>query len=186
MVLTRSNVRLFHFEADHHETHVPTFRRQAQAHARFPRPDEERGWPESTFRTAREGPRPARALIGRRAAAMLRGSRRYRLTGTGAFDTIFRTGRRREGEYLQMICVAAEREYGRIGIVIGKKALPLAVDRNRVRRMLRVCVRDARPGIDRYDLVVRLKKGAPRTEFRSIATEAARLLAAVAPTPQTP
>jgi len=117
---------------------------------------------------------------------MLRGSRRYRLTGTGAFDTIFRTGRRREGEYLQMICVAAEREYGRIGIVIGKKALPLAVDRNRVRRMLRVCVRDARPGIDRYDLVVRLKKGAPRTEFRSIATEAARLLAAIAPTPQTP
>jgi len=186
MVLTRSNVRLFHFEADHHETHVPTFRRQAQAHARFSRPDEERGWPQSSFGTAREGPSPARSLIDRRAAAMLRGSRRYRLTGTGAFDTVFRTGRRREGEFLQMICVAAAREYGRIGIVIGKKALPRAVDRNRMRRMLRVCVRNARPGIDGYDLVVRLKKGAPRTKFRSIATEAVRLLAAIAPAPSSP
>jgi ribonuclease P protein component len=114
---------------------------------------------------------------------MLRGSRRYRLTGTGAFDTVFRTGRRREGEFLQMICVTAAREHGRIGIVIGKRALPLAVDRNRVRRMLRVCLRDARPGIDRYDLVVRLKKGAPRTEYRSIVAEAARLLAAIVPSP---
>jgi ribonuclease P protein component len=115
---------------------------------------------------------------------MLRGSRRYRLTGTGAFDTVFRTGRRREGEFLQMICMPAARQQGRFGIVIGKKALPLAVDRNRVRRMLRVCVREARPGIDGYDLVVRLKKGAPRTGFRSIAQEAARLLAAIAPAPQ--
>ena len=186
MVLTRSNVRLFHFEADHHETHVPTFRRQAQAHARFSRPDEERGRPQGSLGTASEGPGPARTLIDRRAAAMLRGSRRYRLTGTGAFDTVFRTGRRREGEFLQMICAAAAREHGRIGIVIGKKALPLAVDRNRVRRMLRVCVRNARPGIDGYDLVVRLKKGAPRTAFRSIATEAARLLAAIAQTPPSP
>jgi hypothetical protein len=47
-------------------------------------------------------------------------------------------------------------------------------------------VRNARPGIDGYDLVVRLKKGAPRTEFRSIATEAARLLAAIAPAPSSP
>ena len=117
---------------------------------------------------------------------MLRGSRRYRLTGTGAFDTVFRTGRRREGEFLQMICADAARENGRIGIVIGKKALPLAVDRNRVRRMLRVCLREARPAIDRYDLVVRLKKGAPRHAFRSIAAEAAQLLAAIAPTPRSP
>ena len=114
---------------------------------------------------------------------MLRGCRRYRLTGTGAFDTVFRTGRRREGEFLQMICVAAARECGRAGIVIGKKALPLAVDRNRVRRMIRVCLREARPAIDPFDLVVRLKKGAPRTEFRLIATEAARLLAAIVPSP---
>jgi len=117
---------------------------------------------------------------------MLGGSRRYRLTGTGAFEAVFRAGRRREGAFLQMICVAAARECGRTGIVIGKKALPLAVDRNRVRRMLRVCLREARPAIEGYDLVVRLKKGAARTEFHAIATEAAQLLAAIAPNPRAP
>jgi ribonuclease P protein component len=111
---------------------------------------------------------------------MVRGSRRYRLTGTGAFEAVFRTGRRREGEFLQMICTTAARECGRVGIVIGKKALPLAVDRNRVRRMLRVCLRAARPAIERYDLVVRVKKGAARSEFRAIAAEATLLLGAIA------
>jgi ribonuclease P protein component len=111
---------------------------------------------------------------------MVRGSRRYRLTGTGAFETVFRSGRRREGAYLQMVSMAAVRECGRAGFVIGRKALPLAVDRNRVRRMLRGVLRDARPAIDSYDLIVRLKRGAPRALFPSIAAEAAHLLATLA------
>jgi ribonuclease P protein component len=69
---------------------------------------------------------------------------------------------------------------GRVGFVIGKKALPLAVDRNRVRRMLREAVRAARPGIEGHDVILRLKRGCPRHEFRLIAAEAARLLAALA------
>ena len=111
---------------------------------------------------------------------MLRGSRRYRLTGTGAFEALFRSGRRREGQFLQLICVAAAREIGRTGIVIGRKALPLAVDRNRVRRLLRVRLHEARPAIERYDLVLRLKKRTARSEFALIAAEAARLLSAIA------
>ena len=111
---------------------------------------------------------------------MVRGGRRFRLTGSGAFETVFRSGRRREGAYLQVVSVAAARECGRAGFVIGRKALPLAVDRNRVRRMLRVVLRNARPAIDGYDVIVRLKRGAPRAEFPSIAVEAARLLATLA------
>ena len=107
------------------------------------------------------------------------GSRRYRLTGTGAFDTVFRTGRRREGRFLQVISTAAARDCGRAGIVIGSKALSRAVDRNRVRRMLRVRLADARPAIERYDVVLRLKKAAPRAEFHLIADEATQLLSAL-------
>jgi ribonuclease P protein component len=103
-------------------------------------------------------------------------SRRYRLRGVGAFDAIFRTGRRREGRFLQMISTAAACDCGRVGIVIGSKALPRAVDRNRVRRMLRVRLSDARPAIERYDLVLRLKKAATRAEFHLIADEATTLL----------
>lgn len=111
---------------------------------------------------------------------MLRGSRRYRLTGTGAFEALFRSGRRREGQFLQLVAAAAAREIGRTGIVIGRKALPLAVDRNRVRRLLRVRLDEARPAIERYDLVLRLKKRTARSEFALIVAEAARLLSAVA------
>ena len=107
---------------------------------------------------------------------MLRGSRRYRLTGTGAFDAVFKSGRRSEGRFLQMICATAARECGRAGIVIGSKALPRAVDRNRIRRMLRVRLGEARPAIERYDLVLRLKQAAPRALFHEIADEASRLL----------
>ena len=111
---------------------------------------------------------------------MVPGSRRFRLTGPGAFETLFRSGRRREGAYLQIVSVAAARECGRAGFVIGRKALPLAVDRNRVRRMLRVVLRNARPAIDGYDVIVRLKRGAPRALFPAIVAEAARLLATLA------
>jgi ribonuclease P protein component len=110
---------------------------------------------------------------------MAGGARRCRLTGPGAFETVFRSGRRRDGEYVQVISVKAAHACGRTGFVIGRKALPLAVDRNRVRRMLRVVLRQARPSIAGHDVVVRLKRGAPRTEFRLIVAEAARLLASL-------
>ena len=117
---------------------------------------------------------------------MLRGSRRYRLTGTGAFEAVFRAGRRREGQFLQMICTVAAREVGRTGIVLGRKALPLSVDRNRVRRLLRVRLQEARPAIERYDLVLRLKKRVARAEFALIAAEAERLLSAIVANPEAP
>jgi ribonuclease P protein component len=107
---------------------------------------------------------------------MLEGSRRFRLTGVGAFEAVFRTGLRRDGRFLQMVCAAAARDVGRAGIVIGRQALPLAVDRNRVRRLLRVRLDAARPAIERYDLVLRLKRRAVRAEFPLIAEEAQQML----------
>jgi ribonuclease P protein component len=112
---------------------------------------------------------------------MLRGSRRHRLTGTGAFEEVFRCGVRREGEYLQLVCAAAARECGRVGFVIGRSALPLAVDRNRVRRMLRAVMHRARPAVEGHDVIVRLKRRPSRAEFPKIAAEAVRLLATLAP-----
>ncbi len=114
---------------------------------------------------------------------MVRGSRRFRLTGPSAFETVFRSGSRREGAYLQVVSVAAARECGRAGFVIGRKAFPLAVDRNRVRRMLRVVLQKARPSIKGYDVIVRLKRGAPRAEFPAIVAEAGRLLETLAAQP---
>ena len=103
-------------------------------------------------------------------------NRRCRLTGVGAFEAVFRTGRRSEGEFLQLVSVPSTRPCGRVGFVIGSKALPRAVDRNRVRRMLRVVVRERRPTIAGLDLIVRVKRPAPRDEFDRIVAEARRML----------
>jgi ribonuclease P protein component len=68
---------------------------------------------------------------------------------------------------------------GRVGYVIGKKALPNAVDRNRVRRVLRVVVAAARPAVEAFDVILRLKRGCARHETPAVAAEAAVLLAAL-------
>lgn len=63
--------------------------------------------------------------------------------------------------------------------MVPKKALPLAVDRNRVRRMLRAAQHAARPAILEYDVILRLKRGCPRNEFAAVRADAAKLLAAL-------
>ena len=103
--------------------------------------------------------------------------RRCRLTGAGAFEEVFRTGRRSEGEFLQLVSVPAARACGRVGFVIGAKALPRAVDRNRVRRMLRVVLRDGLLAIGGLDVIVRVKRPVPRSEFDRVVAEARRMLA---------
>ena len=108
------------------------------------------------------------------------GDRRYRLTGTGVFADLFRSGSRREGAWLQVIAAPARSQPGRTGFVIGKKALKSAVARNRVRRVLRVVVREARTATQAFDVILRLKRGCTRDEIGAVAAEARALLAALA------
>lgn len=68
---------------------------------------------------------------------------------------------------------------GRVGFVIGRKALKSAVARNRVKRVLRAVVDRARPGVTAYDLILRLKRAATPAEVPALAREAERLLAAL-------
>lgn len=87
---------------------------------------------------------------------------------------MFRTGRRVEGSYLQLI-VAPANGIGRIGFVIGRKTLARAVDRNRIRRKLREVLRAQRAALRAYDIIVRVKRAASRAD-QDAATAEARLL----------
>jgi ribonuclease P protein component len=77
------------------------------------------------------------------------------------------------------VSAPAQRRTGRAGFVIGRKVLPLAVDRNRLRRLLRVAIDRARPAIDGHDVILRLTRRCRRDEIDAIAAEGARLLAAL-------
>jgi ribonuclease P protein component len=55
-----------------------------------------------------------------------------------------------------------------------------AVDRNRLRRKLRESVRAARPGIDAFDIVLRVRRAVARGDIGTAHAESQRLLARLA------
>jgi len=55
--------------------------------------------------------------------------------------------------------------------VIGGKAIPRAVDRNRLRRRLRETLRAARPAIEIYDVIVRVKRAVVTNDIQAAAAE---------------
>jgi len=89
---------------------------------------------------------------------------------------VFAAGRRLDGRYLQVVAAPAAQSIGRIGYVIGRKAIPRAVDRNRLRRRLREVVRAARPALDAYDVIVRVRSAVPAAEVSSAVAEGVRLV----------
>ena len=70
-----------------------------------------------------------------------------------------------------MVAAPALRSPGRVGYVIGGKAIPRAVDRNRLRRRLRETLRAARPAIEIYDVIVRVKGAVATGEIHAAAAE---------------
>ena len=81
-----------------------------------------------------------------------------------------------EGQYLQLIAAPAPSSGGRSGFIIGRKVSTRAVDRNRLRRKLRELLRELPASADRYDLVLRVKRGRSRDEQDAATSEAQRLL----------
>lgn len=104
----------------------------------------------------------------------------FRLTGQGAFEAVFRNGRRLDGRYLQLVVAPTAAIIGRTGYVIGRKVLSRAVDRNRLRRKLRELFRLMRPTVAAYDVIVRVKRVANRAEQDAAVVEARRLLGTLA------
>jgi ribonuclease P protein component len=103
-------------------------------------------------------------------------TRRHRLRGAAAFAAVFRGGRRFEASRLQLLALPTTAASGRVGYVIGKKLLGRAVDRNRLKRMLREAIRKRRPAMNAFDLVIRLRRPCAAAELAGVAAEAGRLL----------
>jgi ribonuclease P protein component len=105
---------------------------------------------------------------------------RYRLRGAAQFAAVLRGGRRFEGKRLQLIALPATGPVGRVGYVIASRHLKRAIDRNRLKRMLREAVRSRRPAMNAFDVVVRLCAACRPAEVSAAAAEGALLLDQVA------
>jgi ribonuclease P protein component len=92
------------------------------------------------------------------------------------FDRLFRAGRRLDSPRVQLVFAPAADPPGKIGYVIGAKHMPRAVDRNRLRRVLRETLRTRRGMLEGLDVVVRLRRGCARAEVSSVVSETLTLL----------
>lgn len=83
--------------------------------------------------------------------------RQVRLNHSREFDRVFRTAsvRARHGALL-LRAVPNRMHTARLGLVVGKRALPRAHERNRARRVLRETFRRHRAGLPPMDIVVQV------------------------------
>lgn len=93
-------------------------------------------------------------------------------------------GRRRPGDCLELAISRGTSDGGttaRLGIVVAKKNLPRAIDRNALKRIVREAFRNQRSSLPPRDMLVRLRfslKGQPRADWRRrVAAAAQELLA---------
>lgn len=160
----------------HDETHVSAVQIAPRTHARLSRPDEHRRRTQGAGRAPREGPHTLVRLTDSSTASATR-SASYRLRGAGAFESVFSLGVRYDAHFLQLIAAPATQLPGRVGYVLGRKAMPRAVDRNRLRRRLRERVRAARPDVERYDIILRARRTVARDDIAAAVMESEALLA---------
>jgi len=76
-----------------------------------------------------------------------------------------------------LIAAPAAQHPGRVGYVIGGKAMPRAVDRNRLRRRLRESVRASRPSVERFDIILRVRQRVRAADIVPAVAESRLLLA---------
>jgi ribonuclease P protein component len=81
-----------------------------------------------------------------------------------------------DGRFLQLVAAPAALSPGRVGYIIPRRAIPLAVDRNRLRRRLREAVRAARPPLERLDVILRVRQSIARADVPAAAAEGRELL----------
>lgn len=81
-----------------------------------------------------------------------------RLLAANDYQRVFKQGKRQRGEYFTFVCCRNEHSYPRLGLAIAKRCIPLAVGRNRTRRIIRESFRHYQSMLGGIDIVVLAQK----------------------------
>ena len=139
-----------------HETHLSAIDNTAQTHAWISGSHENTRRPRSAARASRQGPVASRRLT--HTANKFSFSRAHRLDGPHAYAAVFAFKCWVTGEIFQVYAKSNGAASARLGIVVSKRVIPQAVERNYCKRMAREVFRVERNALAGVDLVVR-----PRT-----------------------
>jgi ribonuclease P protein component len=89
-------------------------------------------------------------------------ARSVRLTKPAQFEAVLAGGRRSGSKCFLVRALPNVGDGPRLGLIVGKKAAPRSVDRNRVKRLIRIVHRELAAELDALDVVVQLR-GSPRS-----------------------
>lgn len=84
-------------------------------------------------------------------------SRHVRLLKPDEYSRVFKNPIRSSDRYLTILAVQSETEYARLGLAISKKNAKRAVDRNRIKRIIRESFRLVQHELPAIDLVIMAK-----------------------------
>jgi ribonuclease P protein component len=87
------------------------------------------------------------------------------------YEEIFGKSKKLSTEHFSILCAPNSLGYPRLGLVVGKKAVPGAVERNRVKRVLREVFRLNKPLFGSMDVVFVAKKGSEKLDYSSAKRE---------------
>ncbi len=105
-------------------------------------------------------------------------ARRYRLTKTDEFSSVFGFRKAIRGKLLMLHYQPRNAKFteARLGLVVGKKQLKRSVDRNRVKRIIREQFRCLRLTLPACDFVVRLAVKPGKLDNKLLADDFVALL----------
>ena len=90
---------------------------------------------------------------------MARFPRRARLLKPGEFQAALQRGKRHNDRWLTAACVVNDLGHPRLGLAIAKKSVPLATQRNRIKRKIRETFRLQQLQLPAVDLVILARPG---------------------------
>lgn len=94
-------------------------------------------------------------------SANLQYSRNYRLLCAKEFDAVFSKGKKIVNRFLMLVVSRNQINHARLGLIVSKKTSgKLAVDRNRIKRVIRESFRHQQHQLDGLDIVVVTRSGA--------------------------
>jgi ribonuclease P protein component len=95
--------------------------------------------------------------------------REYRLRSPEDFRRVLKSGRRKTDALFTLVSLPGSGPDARLGIAVSRKVSKSAVERNRIKRVVRDNFRHRRAGLPAMDIVVMARPAAAQAERRDIA-----------------
>lgn len=102
-------------------------------------------------------------------------SRELRILTPGQFQHIFNHPTRIGSRHFTILVTANTNQHPRLGMAIAKKRVKLAVQRNRIKRLIRENFRTSQHKLPPFDMVVMVKSGIDQLDNSAINSEIAYL-----------